>query len=347
MAGTVGCGSHTGQIIDRDGAVVTDLNVLTSVEWTRVLDDVSTANVGVIPDGDCCESLGNVRTWRHRLVISRDGEVVWDGPVIRVEWRQGQVSVFALDITAWLDRRVPHQDFAFADTDLTVIAEELIEDAFAPDDPGHTVTVIGQSGIEGGREYTAGDGQTGDHLRDLADTGLDYTAVGSTIILLPEDFEDSVGMLTDADMPSGLVVAEDGSLLATRVVVHGSEASGVVGEAGGTDTYYGLLERSVDEDSITTDTAAASSARAIRAANFPVPLFLATEEITLSPDAAVEVAALVPGWCVDIASNVTCRPLAQRLKIIGVKVEESGTEGESVQVVLAPLSSLGDNTEGI
>lgn len=343
----VGCGTHSAQIVDREGSVVTDLSVLTAVEWLRVLDDVATANVDVVPDGDCCEQLGNVRSWRHRLVISRDGEVVWDGPVIRVEWRQGRVTVFALDITAWLDRRVPHRDFTFTDTDLTVIAQTLIADALAPDDPGHEVSVVGMTGVRGGREYTAGDGQVGDHLRDLADTGLDYTAVGSTIVLLPEDFDDSVGMLTDADMPSGLVVAEDGSLLATRVVVHGSEASGAVGEAGGSDAYYGLLERSVEENSITTDAAAASSARAIRAANFPVPLFLATEQITLSPEAAVDVAALVPGWCVDVSSNVTCRPLAQRLKIIGVKVRETGTDGESVQVVLAPLSSLGDDTEGL
>lgn len=347
MAGqAAGCGSHTAQIVDRDGGIVTDLAVMISVQWIRVLDDTSSATVTVIPDGDCCERLGNVRPWRHTLVISRAGELVWSGPVTRVEWRFGQVNVFASDILAWLDRRVPHADYTFADVDLTQIAQTLIEDGFAPDDPGHTVTVMGDSGITGGREYTEDTGQTGDHLRDLADTGLDYTAIGSNIILLPESFDDSIGFLTDQDLPTGLVVAEDGSQLATRVIVHGSDTSGAVGVAGGPDAYYGLLERSVDETSITTDLSAAAAARSRRAANYPVPLFLATEEITLSPEAAVDVATLVPGWALDLASNITCRPVSQRLKIIGVKVAETG-EGEEINVVLAPLSSLGDDAEGI
>lgn len=343
---TAGCGSATAQVVDRNGAVVSQLGTLTRVQWTRLLDDTSTAYVYVVPDGDCCEQLGDVHTWRHSLVISRNGELVWQGPITRVEYRLGDVRIFAADIMAWLDRRVPHDDYTFTDVELTQIAETLIEDGFAPDDPGHTVTVVGTTGITGGREYTEGDGQTGDHLRDLADTGLDYTAVGSTILLMPESFDDSVGFLTDADLPNGLVVAEDGTQLATRVIVHGSDASGAVGESGGTDAYYGLLERSVDENSITTDLSAAAAARSRRAANYPVPLFLATEEITISPEAAIDVATLVPGWAVDLASNVTCRPVTQRLKIIGVRVEEDG-QGEEIQVVLAPLSSLNDDAENL
>ncbi|MFF4035514.1 hypothetical protein ACFYZ2_38230 [Streptomyces sviceus] len=87
-----------------------------------------------------------------------------------------------------------------------------------------------------------------------------------------------------------------------------------------------------------TDASVRSAARSLRAANYPVPVFLASGEVTLSPEAAVDVAKLVPGWCVDVASQATRRPLTRRLKIAGVKVEEAG-DGESVQVTLAPLSS--------
>ncbi|MEH0579140.1 hypothetical protein QBA54_32735 [Streptomyces sp. B21-108] len=333
---TAGCGTHTAAIVDRDGAIVTQADVLLQVEWSRLLDEVSTARVLIQPDGDCCAALSKVRTWRHKLAIARDGQHVWDGPIIQAEWRFGQVELWASDVLVWLDRRVPHQSITFARRDLTEIAAWLIEDAFAPDDPGHEVTLVGPARVDGGRAYTVDDGQTGDHLRDLADTGLDYTAVGSNIILLPEDWSASVGMLTDADFPESLVVAEDGAQLATRWVVHGD--SGIKGVSGGPDAYYGLLERSVEEKSVTTDESAVAAARSRRAANYPVPVFLASDEVTLSPEAAVDVAQLVPGWCVDVATQATCRPLTQRLKIAAVKVEEDG-DGESVKVTLAPVSS--------
>lgn len=332
----VGCGTHTAQILDRDGAVVADAHVLIQVEWTRVLDDSSTATLVIQPDGDCCAQLAQIRSWRHSVAIWRDGQPVWHGPILQAEWQAGRVEITAGDILAWLDRRVPHETIDFAATDLTDIAEWLIADGYRPDDPGHRVEVVAPSRVRGDRQYTQDDGQTGDHLRDLADTGLDYTAVGSTILLLPEDHTASVGSLTDEDLPAGLVVAEDGAALATRWVVHG--ADGVRGEAGGRHPYYGLLERSVEETSILDEASAMAAARSRLRGSLPVPVWLDSEQVTLSPDAAVDVPSLVPGWCLDVATTATCRTLAQRMKITGLKVTETAT-GESVQVHLAPTGA--------
>jgi hypothetical protein len=49
-----------------------------------------------------------------------------------------------------------------------------------------------------------------------------------------------------------------------------------------------------------------------------------TQNITLSPTANVDLASLIPGWCVDITTAITCRELTQRLKITGVSVTEDG-----------------------
>lgn len=338
-----GCGSHVARIVDRDGAIITEANVLTEVEWNRVLDDVSTARVVVHPDGDCCERLGQVRSWRHRLLIYRDGQPVWEGPILQVEWGYGQVEIFASDVLAWLARRVVHSSMSFTDTDLTEIAEQLIEDGFAPDDPGHSVSIVGPAKVRGAREYTLNIGQTFDHVQDLAEVGLDFTAVGSTIVLLPEDFSASIGRLTEADMPEGLVVAEDGASLATRWVVAGDEEGDVLGEAGGADAYYGLLERYLEQTSIPDDASAASAAEAKLRTSRQVPVFIDTQNVTISPQASVDVPSLVPGWCLDITTTLTCRTVSQRLKIVGVKVAEDGGSGddpgsESVQVQVAALS---------
>ncbi|WP_086859911.1 hypothetical protein [Streptomyces milbemycinicus] len=335
-----GCGTHTAEIIDQSGATVSAADILTEVEWTRILDETSTARIVVTPDGDCCERLGRVRSWRHKLMVYRDGVFVWGGPIIQVEWSLGQVEIWAGDILAWLDRRVPHEDIAFGDSDLTDIAAWLVSDAFAPDDPGHSVQVIAPAGVRGARRYIKDVGQTGDHLRDLAETGLDYTAVGDTIVLLPETHTASVGRLTDADLPDGLVVAEDGTALATRWVVAGDDDGDVLGEAGGPHEYYGLLERYLQQTSIPDDTSAAAAARSKLRSSLPVPVVIDSQEVTISPQAAVDVPKLVPGWCLDITSAQTCRTITQRLKITGVKVTENGgtesTPGsESVQVQVA------------
>ncbi|WP_432001634.1 hypothetical protein [Streptomyces sioyaensis] len=323
------------------------MQTLTEIEWTRALDDTSTARAVAIPDGDCCERLGQVRAWRHYLSVWRDGQPVWSGPILQAEWSRGKFEVWAGDILALLDRRVPHNDIDFGDSDLADVAAWLIDDGFAPDDPGHSIETIARTGVRGGRSYRRGIGQSGDHLRDLAENGIDFTAVGSRIVLLPETHAVSVGRLTDADMPEGLIVAEDGTALATRWVIAGDEEDDVMGEAGGADAYYGLLERYVEQTTITTDAAATAAARSRLRSSLPVPVFIDTQEVTISPEAAVQVPTLVPGWCLDIATRVTCRPISQRLKVTGLKVTENGgtesTPGsESVQVQVA--ASGAENT---
>ncbi|TRV80100.1 hypothetical protein FKN01_07800 [Streptomyces sp. 130] len=139
----VGCASHQAAIIDRDGGTVAQADVLLQVDWSRVLDDNSTASVLIQPDGNCCAQLGRVRAWRHKLVIYRDGLPVWEGPTISPEFNaDGTVLIQAADIPTWLDRRVPHDSVRFTAEDLTNIATWLIKDGFAPDDPGHTVTIV-------------------------------------------------------------------------------------------------------------------------------------------------------------------------------------------------------------
>lgn len=331
----VGCGRHQARILDRSGAVVAQAETLVEVEWGRTLDDISQARIVVRPDSiDCCGAFGRVRPWRHRLVIYRNQRPCWEGPIVVPDWSMGEVELRAYDVLTWLDRRVPHRDMRFTGRDLTDIASWLIADGFGPDDPGHTVEVVAPTRIRGDRAYERDVGQTGDHLRDLAETGLDFTAVGNRIVLLPEDFCGRVGSLTDADFPSGLAVVEDGLALATRWIVHGRDD--VRGEAGGGDAYFGLLERSVEATSVLDDKSATAAARSRLRTSNPSPVFIDSQQTTLSPDASVEVESLVPGWCVDVTTTSTCRTISQSLKIVGLKVTETGSEGERVSVQLTP-----------
>ncbi|MEZ7005818.1 hypothetical protein [Streptomyces sp. AD55] len=327
-------------IIDRDGATVAAAQTLTEVEWTRSLDAVSTGRAVIRPDGDCCARIGQVRSWRHRLVIYRDSRYVWDGPITEIDWSQESVEIHARDVLAWLDNRVPHSSMRFEDSDLMQIGAWLIADGYAPDDPGHVVEVLGKAGVRGAREYFKNVGQTGDHLRELAEAGIDFTAIGQKILLLPETYLHSVGRLSDVDLPDGLVVSENGSGLVTRWIVAGDEESGALGIAGGRHDYYGLHERYVEAPEIPDSASALESARARLRASSEVPVFVDTQEVTVSPDAAIDVPSLVPGHALDVTSASTCRQVSQRLKIVGLKVTESGGDDdspgqESVQVQVA------------
>ncbi|XVV34938.1 hypothetical protein ACQPXT_13210 [Streptomyces sp. CA-100214] len=327
-------------LLDRGGSTVAVGEVLTEVEWTRALDGVSTARAVIQPDGDCCNRLGRIGTWRNRLAVFRDGKYVWDGPLTGISWRLGQIELSASDVLAWLDNRVPHEARTFTNVDLAEIAEWLIQDGYAPDDPGHRVEIVDRAGVTGSRTYSVGIGQTGDHLRQLAEAGIDFTVIGSKILLLPETHMASVGRLSDADLPDGLEVAEDGASLVTRWVVAGSETSGAIGSYGEADPYYGLHERYVEMSEITDSPSAAAAAQARQRVSRVVPVFVDTQQVTISPEAAIDVPSLVPGWCLDVTSAGTCRTVSQRLKVTGLRVTETGGDddspgSESVQVQVA------------
>jgi hypothetical protein len=321
---TLGCANHSYIITDRDGNTIVSNGGLVAVEYNRQLNEVSTATVRISAAPGCCGQLGNVRSWRHMLNLYRGDQFVWSGFIVSISWNQDEMSLIAVDIVGLLDRRVPHRNLVYNGTDLTVIARELIDDGLAPDDPGHTVTVMGPSGVTGGRSYQQNVGQTADHLRDLADTGIDFTAIGSNVIILPDGFCQVVGAMSDADLPDRLAVAEDGARLITRQIIAGSEESGAIGVAGGIDPYYGLLEQYEEQTTITDQPSADEAARARLASSAVVPVFIDTTSVTLSPDTNVDMRSLIPGWCLDIASNGTCRPISQRLKITGVRVQEDG-----------------------
>lgn len=321
----LGCASHTYNITDRGGGHVAASGVLTSVEYNRVINDVSDARVTIAVEGlNCCAELSGIRTWRHWLNIYRDGSFVWSGPIGQVWWTATEVRIAAVDLIGLLERRVVHNLLVYDGAAVASIAADLIRDGLAPDDPGHTVTAVGSTRALGSRTYQPWIGQTADHLRDLSDTGIDFTCVGSNIVILPDEFEDVVGRLADSDLPEGLVVSEDGSALATRQVVAGDEDTGFVGVAGGTNDYYGLLEMYTEQNTLTTLAGVDQAAREKLRGSLAAPVFIDTQDVTLSPTAPVRIEQLVPGWCLDITSAATCREITQRLKITGLSVTETG-----------------------
>lgn len=323
---------------------------ISGLEYNRNLDDVSTANIAVTIGGgvekSCCECVADLRTWVHSMSIYRDSELVWGpGPVTNIQIGTQTAAIQAVDVLGWLNRRVIRERLVFAQTDIVEIAVQLIRHGMAPDDPCGIVDLmqVTHGGVLIDKTYEPGRVYVGDALRDLAKIGLDFTAIGASIVIAPNLEFGPFATLQDGDFLADITVEERGDEAATKWYVNGEN---VIGSAGGVDPIYGLLEQIAGDSKNVEDTNAANTEAANRlVGSNPAPVYVSIPDgAQLSPDAPVCFDQLVPGTVVDVWLNDLCRPVAVRNRLTSVKVVV-GESGEQVQVTLAPLGAGPNITE--
>lgn len=341
MAGPLGCAQdYTISITGRGGAPTLGQVEPETLVWGRVLDDTSTAEVVVPMGGDvaCCNLLGRTRSWCHELVVHRDGQRVWEGPTTRIEYGRDSTLIRAKDVTVWLAKRkirslINYTATGLGAADLSTIAEAVIRNALAIDDPGILpYLLVLASGVTGERQYQPNSAYAGDELRELARTGIDYTALGRRLIIGPETALARLPTLTDGDFIGDLVVIEDGDAAATSATVVGK---GVVATAGG-EGPCGLLEALVREEQILDQASAQAEANAIVAAGSPTPVYVDVPDgARLAPEAPVGINDLIPGVVAPVAVAEVCRPVTTDLRLQRLSVRFDA-DGEQVAVTLVP-----------
>jgi hypothetical protein len=336
----LGCGQWQVGIVGRTGAPILHSDVpFVAGEYKIGLDETYQARVLL---GECCDLLSEVRAVRHALVFYRDGQARWGGPIVRVNYRTGEIV--ARDITWWFDRRVISTPRTFVGVDLAIIAETLIRDTLAIDDPGILAWLqISPCGITGDRTYL-GDGTevVGEALRELARSGVDYTALGWRLIVGGAQIDTRpAGVLTDDHFVTLPDVIDDGLALATRTVVSGS---GVVGSAGGISPYFGLVEREWVEQDILDVPSATAAAQSRLDLIGETPLIIGDEygdgfAGRLSPSAPITMDELVPGALIRVALTTSCRDVVAdlRLRDMTVRITE---DDESVTLTLQTIGTI-------
>jgi hypothetical protein len=349
MSCELGCAAaYTVQVVERGGTTaVTPPLDFTSLRWSRTLDATSDARVviDVAEAPDCCQQLEDVHDWRHELLIYRDQERVWEGPISSIDpSSSGEIVINAHDVTVWLWMRVIHNRLCFAGScgggnpDLSTIAEAIVRDALEPDDPNVLpYLVVMPSGEHGERIYEPLSGYAIDDLDELARTAIDYTALGRSIIIGGPLTFGQLSQLTCDDFASDVATIEDGLAAATRGIVRGD---GVVGTYGGIDPYYGLLERFVEAKDIKDAASARYAATQLVAGANPPPVYvLPPSNSELAATAPVCINELVPGVLVPIAVDCTCRPVSSVMRLAAVKVEFDA-DGERVRPAFVPAPML-------
>lgn len=377
---TLGCGTHRVLIFRRGGKKrVGEITNISSVEWNRVRDDISTAKITVSGWGvDCGNLLARLRTWAYEVVIFRDNgytvDRVWEGPITLLTYESDKVTIQAKDVMGYAYRRIIKQDVVdsgkspTAGSSVVNRATRVLSNAFAPDDPNvlaYLHPLVREDDAKQYRSTPAYSRTAFEEVDDMAaNAGLDYTAVGRKIMLWGTKHR--IGTLPefrDKDLGNSPIVSEYGMSMANVYAV--SDGNGVYGEATRLDEFdkddtYGLVEMlsstwasdSEEESGTYTqeglETVRASFAEAAErsiASRYPAPVVVRIPDNTrLSADTVLSIQHLVPGVIVPLRSTSTLRTVVASQKLDSVKVIEAGGE-ETITITLSPFSR-DDNDPG-
>lgn len=365
---TLGCGNNRVFVYRRGAQTrVAEITGMTHVDWGRKRDDISTAQVVINDwDIDCGNLLAQLQPWAYEMVIFRENgfttDRVWEGPIVTLTYERDKVTIQSRDVMCYAYRRIMKQqinDAAEGNT-VTARAAQVLQNAFAPDDPNVLayMQVITRDDDARERRSTPAYSRTAfEEVDDMAaNAGLDYTVVGRSILLWGT--KNSIGRLPelrDEDLGSTPIVSVYGMSMANRYVV--SDGNGIWGEAtrldaDGNDTTYGLVEMlsstwatdsTADTGTFTQSSIAATVesfeqfAEQSISTRYPPPVIVRIPDNTsLSPDATLSINQLVPGVIIPLRSNGTLKAVGALQKLDSVSVtQEAGKE--TITITLSPF----------
>ncbi len=351
------CENHTCYVYDRGGSRrLFQITPLTSVQWERLRDDISTATVNIAnPGAECQLAVSNTHPHRHELVVFRGSERVWEGPITRIAWHQDHIEIEAKDVFHYAYRTIMHAAYKNAYPNIVttiqrainVLGGELVRKE-ALDPPINVLPYITAY-------VTAGDSETSkstvpyestvyDDIDAMAwRSGLDYTVIGRRILLFDtHTVWYTTPQVTEKDFLSEIIVTQYGMEHATYAAV--TSSSGVFAASGGIDPYYGeweILDSAYNEDGTTDPTEAALLSQAIRNLDGrnPVPLHVRVPDGSqLNPNGTLKMEHLIPGVRIPLRATLLTLKVAQMQKLDKVVVSESGDEGEKIAITLFPAS---------
>lgn len=360
--------------------LVTQITGIVSLYWERTVDDFSEARVRFQPvkGDDCCGKLipkwdssgeliqSGVWPWSHEIIIYRDGEPVWLGPIFSVDETVSPsettefLQINARDYLAWVDRRVIHESLTFGGGgnelyDLVEIARAIVLDAFEPDNIGITeddVPRYPDSGRKGRRTTRQYEARSGDELREVARGGIDFTAVGKNIIIkgVRRDPTQPVTELRNRDFQAGTEIRIVGAEAATKGYAVGQPPVDVesgpapVGIAvapnvppSGIDPFFGLVEALTNSSETTSEDFLQWMAQELVDENNPPPRTVSVPAAsTLSPEANVSIHQLIPSRHFKLAIKGTCSSITQYMRLSHVEATWEPGAAERIGVTFIP-----------
>lgn len=357
----LGCGVNNAEVWDRGGLDrLFPLDITSLIRYDRTRDDMSEATVVVPSNADCCRFLADVEPGRHELVIRRDGDRVWEGPIVRIGYKPESIEITAKDVMWYPYRTINRagQDNTGANSTWVTERARVIlnrelsrKEALTPPinmlewlDVRTSPTTARTS-----RRTLPYQKTVFEDIDDMAaKAGLDYVTVGRRLVMF--DTHEPLGytaMLTQADFLGPLVITAYGMDLATYSAVTNGE--GLWGSSGGVSNYYGEIEilatayeeTGGDPDNEPSQAEMISQAERNLDGRYPTPVVARVPDSSaLNPSStSLTFAELVPGMQLPVVVTSGCRTIQQAQKLDNVRVEQD-ENGERIMVILSPWPGL-------
>ncbi len=370
---------HSALIYDRGGRQrLFELIKIASIEWGRVTSALSLAKV-VISARNCeaqADRLESIAAMRHELVIFRGADRPWEGRILDVGWFDNRVEVYAVDVKRYLDARALTKSWPSAAgggtdrmtervqqilsyelaTNYTVTTNDGVVTwpAWENEDPPANVLphleVRPSTTLRTTSDTLPFQMSVGAHIDNLAESGLDYTAIGRKLLFW--DSAQSIGqtrVLTEDDFSGELEVHASGPDFAAGVHLAVSTVDEgqipPVGHAGAPDPFYGpetivgTLDTDTGSGSIVQSELNSQAARRIVGKN-PVPTQIVVPDgsaVLLNDTLTIN--DLVPGVIMPVRARMNLKPVQQDMRLVSMNVTETA-EGETVTVSLLPAGVL-------
>lgn len=323
-----------------------DLLPFSAISYERKLDDVTECRLelGVLRPGTPRAKLAaSLTDWQHEVGVFRDGESVWEGPLITPTWRTDYTTgVLARDLFAWFDRRWLPVSHEFVDVDLGLIFHTLALDAYNQEPSPNFSIQQAVVGVAGTRSVDALMlTPAGDTLRELARIGIDFCTIGRHVrvgggqIAAPMLPTITTETLLDATLnPDGLSTATQAGVVGATTGSGAHEpATAVYGSA---SPVRGLLQRSFHEPDVVDYISATTAARTRWDMLQKAPQYLSGR---LSPRYPVEMDRLVPGALVPVEATIGVKDIGETMRLATVKVDVNSDGQETVNVTFIPVGS--------
>lgn len=355
-AGTLGTGEYAASIFSRDGTTeLLTLDGTTAIEWGRVRNAYSEASVTVQASlrPECWSELGDVHTWANSLVLFRDGDRVWEGPIVTIPLSSTAVTFQARDVLAWpTRRRVRSKRVIKKDDPAESVLDEgelTLTRAMSPDDPNvlaHLRIIADPDPPTTKRDLKPNQGYHYDDLVALTGSGLNFTAVGRSIVLWTDNvvLGRTEVLVPERDTVNAVELIETGADLATRVTAAAEKEAGTYTPSdlpGGVSPFYGLHDMLTDPRGRKHTAYLETVAQRAQRRAYPAPT-----RVTFPQDARLDCAAplpistLVPGTVVPVVSDATPRRIDATFILESLKVTVGENGDETVAVTLAPAAGV-------
>lgn len=347
------------ELFDRGGTTrIGPLDGVSRLRWGRIRDDISEAIVNITaPSRECVDrSLSKLECNRSEIVIYRDGDRVWEGPVVRVTWDAQGIEIVAHDIGHYLYRTIMRSGYDNNYPNTTTVLQRMTN-ILAGELPRkevldppinvleHVTPIAGENDARTARASLPWEYTVFEHMDELAArAGLDYTILGRSLLLW--DTHTSLGTTRTAsaeDFIGDPIITSYGMEGATFAAV--TDGMGNAGHVGGVDGYYGLIEildTAYDEEQDEGDPPSVAEMRSQASRNIanrnPTPVVVRIPDGSrINPQTSVlEMKYLVPGVHIPLRADLPGRTLSQVQKLDEVRVEWNPEEGETFGVVLSP-----------